>query len=145
MSDWADYVEPAYVPGPSEAFLFFGAQVGHSPEREQPPPSDATCPLCRGDIDAASGLPGSVCSKCMAWNRDGRLSVLMLTELANRGDFGPLEKVWLSPYREPIDPREIDPDTGRPAWEGPLENPAGGGQELPTPTRRPTIGQTGPT
>lgn len=112
LDPWLDetFEEPLYVPGPDS--ILFGAQVGHSPARELPPPPGAVCPLCRSagywlaDADGYAVLddsgepifvpgeiaPGSptTCSKCMRWGRDGALAALMDGEYARRGSNDPV-------------------------------------------------------
>jgi hypothetical protein len=96
-SDWGGYVEPAYVPGPSEAYVFFGANPCHAPERErQADRPDGTCPQCGADdtlsdptVPVHEGSP-VVCVKCQRWGRDRKLADLMLADAISRGTIEPV-------------------------------------------------------
>jgi hypothetical protein len=57
-SDWGDYVEPTYIPGPGEGLVYFGAQVGWSPRRERQP--EWGCRECGGVARIEQLREGSV-------------------------------------------------------------------------------------
>lgn len=125
IEPWLDvlYDEPEYVPGPSDAKFFLGAQVGYSVERDRPPIGDEVCPLCKGDVKSLVGA-GGVCSKCHAWTADAVLVGVKAVAKQNRGDWQPVEKatVRVEGYDEPFRPSDIDQDRksrfyGRPLAE----------------------------
>jgi hypothetical protein len=61
---WGDYRESSFIPGPSEAMVYFGAQVGFDPSREGTTPllqydrlPPAECPDCGGEGVWVASVP----------------------------------------------------------------------------------------
>lgn len=108
---WSDYVEPSYIPGPSEAFFFMGADPCWAPHREpvtssgHPLPMDGPCPACGSDgrwawlipLAEPVWLPGKIaegsptyCATCARWGRDALVVDALLREWADRGSIDPI-------------------------------------------------------
>lgn len=120
---WSGYEEPVFVGGPTDGMVFFGAQVGHAPDREAQP--EIGCSTCGGvwvfmaaDPHAPVPIPfrydphamvlsvptretdplhpgNGVCAACMRWARDNWLATLMDAEYARRGTNEPIPVAWV--------------------------------------------------